>query len=109
MALVDVGIAPLGHDSGSSLKIPDDLAHGKTVLCTEHGVRGFSGIDPFVELASMDDFDKRLAGLVAGLVENRTRHDRRADEARAWLMDNLDWTAAARPLTQWLERGTGTP
>ena len=69
MALCDVALCPITSGSGSSLKIPDYLAHGKPVVTTEFGMRGFEVLKGYVETTSIDGF----ASAVETLLDRRGR------------------------------------
>ena len=55
MALAEVAIAPMASGTGSSLKIPDYVAHGKVVIGTAIGMRGFTELTHYSSVMVTDD------------------------------------------------------
>lgn len=98
LALADVALSPIrAYDSGSSLKIADYVAHGKPVLATPHGWRGFEAIasaGPAVELSALPDALSRMLREVAGDPAPATA---RASKAQVELKARYDWSVAAMP------------
>jgi glycosyltransferase involved in cell wall biosynthesis len=91
-ALAALAVAPMGDGTGSSLKIPDYLAHGKPVISTPIGLRGFDAIAPHVEVVSLDDMASACSRLVAQLMASPASLDARAEAAWRLVRDTLDWT-----------------
>ena len=96
VALADVALAPMRSETGSSLKIPEDIAHGKTVVGTPIGLRGYEALFRFPSAVAPDD-------MVAPLAEGWTRLQRDPEsdstacrEARNWVKRKLDWSVAAQ-------------
>ena len=109
--LSEVAIAPMTLGTGSSLKIPDYLAHGKAVVSTELGVRGHDAMKPFVTIAPMDQFRAAVSGVLADLETTPSCFDARGRDGRARVAETLDWSVVAEPLVRELraQAKRGTP
>ena len=86
----DLALNPVSSGGGSSLKLPDYLAHGLATLNTPVGARGA----PVEELgvgyvAERDAF----ASAFAELMINRTELNTMGAGARAFAVDQLSWQA----------------
>ncbi len=93
MSQWDLALNPVTVGGGSSLKLPDYMAHGLPTLNTSQGARGFAvaerGAGRVVELA---EFPRALGQMLsdpAGLVAQGGR-------ARAYAEQDLSWTATAQ-------------
>lgn len=103
-ALSDVAISPVDTGSGSSLKIPDYAAHGKLIVSTGFGARGFDLLHPYLTSTELDGFAAALTD-VLGLPANV--QGERCLAARRTVETQYDWTrvaarlmAAAEPLAR---------
>jgi len=92
LGISDLALAPMKYDSGSSLKIPDYISHGKPVLTTEHGLRGFEALRPHLELQNLDAFPAALDRLCGRIKENPGSCDRLVESSRACVMKHYDWS-----------------
>jgi len=97
-ALADVALAPMKSGTGSSLKVPDYLAHGKIVVGTPIGLRGFEEFLKFPSVISSEDIRGALAEVLERLAQDPSAFDHSCREAREWVKATLDWSVAARPL-----------
>ena len=104
--LAEVALAPMKSGTGSSLKIPDYVAHGKIVVGTPIGLRGFEKFNQFASVISAADVARALADVLAQLERQPDAYDDAGRQARAWAEKTLDWSAAAKPLVAAL-RGEG--
>ena len=101
-----VALNPVLTGGGSSLKLPDYLAHGLATISTPQGSRGFPVEDGGIgEVVEREEFPSALWHLLA---EDERRVDF-ADKARAYAAAHLGWTAQAAPLREWLERRAAPP
>ena len=96
--LAEIAIAPMIHGTGSSLKIPDYLAHGKILLSTEIGARGHEALHPYVHLVHRDKFASALREILAQLDRDPAAFDCRAKAAREKVKATLDWSVVCAPL-----------
>ncbi len=96
----DVALNPVRAGGGSSLKLPDYLAHGLPTLSTPQGARGFAvaaaGIGRVVE---RHEFPAALRELLDD-PQLRFEYARRA---RSYAARHLTWQGQAAPLRAWLE------
>jgi glycosyltransferase involved in cell wall biosynthesis len=97
-ALADVALAPMKSGTGSSLKIPEYVAHGKLVVGTPVGLRGFAALGAFESVIAADDVGGALAQVLARLEQDPAAFDPACRAAREWIDRNLDWSVAAQPL-----------
>ncbi|MGD9612126.1 MAG: glycosyltransferase [Kiritimatiellia bacterium] len=102
-ALADVALAPMESGTGSSLKIPEYVAHGKIVVGTPIGLRGFEALREFESVVAADDVAAALAAVLARLQRDPESYATACREARDWVKRNLDWSVAAQPLMAALE------
>ena len=106
-ALADVALAPMTIGTGSSLKIPDYVAHGKIVVATPIGLRGFEDLARIPSVVAAHDVRAALAEVLDRLAGDATAYDAPCMEAREWVEQNLDWNVAARPLVEAMRAGGG--
>ncbi|HEV2300118.1 MAG TPA: glycosyltransferase [Stellaceae bacterium] len=96
-----VALNPVLTGGGSSLKLPDYLAHGLATISTPEGSRGFAvereGVGRVVD---RDEFPSVLWHLLAD-DELRSEY---ALKARAYAQRHLRWEAQTAPLRQWFGR-----
>ncbi len=95
-----VALNPVRSGGGSSLKLPDYLAHGLPTLSTPQGARGFAVAAAEIgEVVERHEFPAALSELLddPGL---RSEYARRAREYAA---RHLTWQAQAAPLRAWFE------
>ena len=97
-SLADIALAPMQSGTGSSLKIPDYIAHGKIVLGTPVSFRGIQSANRFSSVAAADDLVPRFRDAARRLAANPDEYTAACAAARAWVQAELDWTAAVRPL-----------
>ncbi len=97
-ALADVAICPVVSGSGSSLKIPDYAAHGKPIVTTAFGLRGFDELTPHVAVAELDAFGDAMERTMDELLSNPDAVGRRCSEARGIIGSQFDWNAIMAPL-----------
>jgi glycosyltransferase involved in cell wall biosynthesis len=100
MALAEVALAPMVSGTGSSLKIPDYVAHGQVVIGTAIGMRGFTELAHYSSVMVTDDVRAALANSLRMLETNPQSFDKDCQAAREWVEKTLDWTAAAQPLLE---------
>ena len=100
MALAEVAVAPMASGTGSSLKIPDYVAHGQIVIGTAIGMRGFTELTHYSSVIATDDVRAALANSLRMLETNPQSFDKDCQAAREWVEKTLDWTAAAQPLLE---------
>lgn len=105
MALTEVAIAPMTSGTGSSLKVPDYIAHGKVVIGTAIGMRGFAELASYPSVIVTDDVPAALANALTMLEKDPHAFDRDCQAARAWVAKTLAWSAAAQPLVEAMRQG----
>lgn len=97
-ALTVLAVAPMREGTGSSLKIPDYLAHGKTVVSTAIGVRGYPQLDRVVDISAIEQFGERVRARLLELNTNASALDDRAEAAFRVVQQDLDWQVIGRTL-----------
>ncbi|MDD2240806.1 MAG: glycosyltransferase [Kiritimatiellae bacterium] len=107
MALAEVAIAPMTSGTGSSLKVPDYIAHGKVVISTAIGLRGFAELTSYPSVRMTDDVPAALADVLAKLEQDPHAFDQDAQAARAGIAKTLEWSAAAQPLVEAVRQAIG--
>ena len=103
MALSCLAIAPMEIGTGSSLKIPDYIAHGKPVMATTIGLRGFEHLAGSVDVVELDGFAAAIARRLDDLSKNTAALDARADLAFESVRQSLDWPVMARQVQTLIE------
>lgn len=98
MALCCLAIAPIEIGTGSSLKIPDYIAHGKPVITTPTGLRGFDHLRSHVDVADLDHFEAVVRTKLEALNQDPAALDRQAEQAWSCVRDTLDWPVIAGQL-----------
>lgn len=106
-ALADVGLAPMKSGTGSSLKIPDYIAHGKIVVGTPIGLRGGEELLAFESVVASEDVKGTLKKVLERLERDPESYTEPCRQAREWVAAHLDWTVAAKPLVDALDRAAG--
>ncbi len=97
LAMADLALAPIpGYDSGSSLKVAEYIAHGKPVLATVAGRRGYEMLGDLLPEVALDAMADRLGALLAQLAGDRSALDADAARARDLLRQHYDWSSIAR-------------
>lgn len=109
LALSDLALCPVESGSGSSLKVPDYAAHGKPVLSTEFGLRGFDALKPVVRIARLSDFAKGLSESLAELKQNPDEVEAQCLEGRRVVERTLDWSVVTPSLDAALSALAGRP
>lgn len=102
-ALASVALAPMNSGTGSSLKIPDYVAHGKIVVGTPVGLRGFEALTRFASVIRTPDVGGALDQVLARLERDPAAFDPDCRAARAEVQAAWDWSVVARPLVAALE------
>ena len=102
-ALADVALAPMKSGTGSSLKIPDYIAHGKIVIGTPVGLRGFEVAAQFPSVIATEDVRGAMAQVLGRLAQDPAAYDPACRAAREWVRATLDWSVVARPLVEALK------
>jgi len=96
LAMADLALAPIpGYDSGSSLKIAEYIAHGKPVIASPAGRRGYEGIGELLPSVAMENMAVVLGSLLALLEGDRIKLDNDSKQARLLLVEKYDWQAIA--------------
>lgn len=110
-ALAGVALAPMKSGTGSSLKIPDYVAHGKIVIGTPVGLRGFEALARFASVIQTPDVGGALGAVLARLEQDPAAFDSGCRVARAEVQAAWDWSVVARPLVAALggRPASGTP
>ena len=93
--------------TGSSLKIPDYVIHGKIVIATPIGLRGHEDLAKFSSIIPTRDVRAALAEVLARLELDPRAYDQACREARDWAKQSLDWSVAAQPLVAALGERVG--
>ena len=97
MALATTALCPMRLGTGSSLKVPDCLAHGKITLATSVGARGFPGVEEVVTMLDREHFAAEIDGLIAGLADNLDAWDARSRGGRVYVERELSWEHVVKP------------
>ena len=110
-ALAGVALAPMKSGTGSSLKIPDYVAHGKIVIGTPVGLRGFEALARSASVIQTPDVGGALGAVLARLEQDPEAFDPDCRAARAEVQAAWDWSVVARPLVAALggRPAPGTP
>lgn len=103
-ALADLAISPLFTGTGTSLKIPDYLAHGKIVISTAIGMRGFSNLEKFVFMANETTFAGKIGQVLDWAHTDMASLNERAKTAHAHIQQTLDWSIACQDLPECIQR-----
>ncbi len=91
LALADIALAPMKSGTGSSLKIPEYVAHGKIVVGTPVGLRGFEALAGLAAVVVADDVGAALAEMLAKLQQDPESCSAACRVARGWVERHLDW------------------
>ena len=97
MALATTALCPMKMGTGSSLKAPDGLAHGKITVSTPVGARGFPGIEAVMTIVERDQFSTELDTLITGLADNLDAWDARSRGGRVYVERELSWEHVVKP------------
>lgn len=101
-----VALNPVPSGGGSSLKLPDYMAHGLVSLSTPSGARGFAAeAHDAGEVAQTTDFARTLGRLL----EDPAALARRRDQARRYAAERLTWDVITAPYRDELHRLFGAP
>lgn len=103
MALCRLAIAPMEIGTGSSLKIPDYIAHGKPVVATEIGLRGFEYLAGAVDVVALDGVASAVGRRLDELEKDPAALDAREADAFEIVRRNLDWPVMARQVQALVE------
>lgn len=99
-ALSDIALAPMKTGTGSSLKIPEYVAHGKIVVGTPIGLRGFEELQTFDSVVASEDVKGALNTVLARLERKPDSYSEPCHKAREWVAAHLEWALAAKPLVE---------
>ncbi|MBB4197657.1 hypothetical protein CCR94_13010 [Rhodoblastus sphagnicola] len=98
----DLALNPLTAGGGSSLKLPDYMAHGLPTLNTAEGARGFAvaarGAGRVVDLADFPAALRQMLAESAALADQGARARAYAEEELSWAAAANDYRAALRSL-----------
>ena len=110
-SLASVALAPMKSGTGSSLKIPEYVAHGKIVIGTPVGLRGFEALAQSASVIQTPDVGGALGAVLARLEQEPAAFDPDCRAARAEVQAAWDWSVVARPLVAALggRPAPGTP
>lgn len=97
LAASDVGVNPVAHGAGSSVKVRDYLAAGLPVLTTEAGARGLRPEDRRVRVVPRQRFAAALAERLPLGGDPAPGADATWEDLGARLRDELETLRAARP------------
>ncbi len=96
LAMADFCLAPIaGYDSGSSLKVADYIAHGKPVLATTAGRRGYEMLGDLLPELPLETISEQVGALLLELDADRVALDARARSSRELLRAHYDWRMIA--------------
>lgn len=99
-SLASVALAPMRSGTGSSLKIPDYVAHGKIVVGTPIGLRDFESLTHFASVIQAEDVGGALGQVLARLARAPAAFDEACRAAREEVQRIWDWSVVARPLVE---------
>ncbi len=102
-ALADVALAPMKSGTGSSLKIPEYIAHGKVVVGSPIGFRGFEELLRFSSIVADEDVQGAFARVLERFEQNPEYFTESCRDARQWIESHFDWTAATRTMLDRLD------
>lgn len=97
-SLSEIALAPMKTGTGSSLKIPEYVAHGKIVVGTPIGLRGFEELQEFDSVLASDDIKGALGKVLERLEHDPESFTESCRRAREWVAAHLDWSVVAKPL-----------
>lgn len=106
-SLADVALAPMKNGTGSSLKIPDYLAHGKVVVGTPMGWRTFEAFARFPSAVVSEDLRGALTQVLKEVENDPGKFTSACREARELAKATLDWSVTATPILDMLRRRRG--
>lgn len=105
LAMADFCLAPIaGYDSGSSLKVADYIAHGKPVIATNAGRRGYEMLGDLLPEHKLEAVPAAVERLLAMLRSDRGSMDSIALNARDCLREHYDWSVIGRGYHRRFER-----
>ena len=104
MALTTIALNPLSSGSGTSLKVPDYIAHGKPIITTPLGLRGYEEFEPWLHCVELESFPDVLSTMLKALAQDEYVLDGDCISARDHLKKELDWGVIATKLKPDLER-----
>ncbi len=89
-----IALNPITSGGGSSLKLPDFMAHALPTINTTQGARGFGVAEHGAGLViNLDEFRSAIGRLIADPAQRRSMSER----AFAYARDHLSWAALTRP------------
>ncbi len=101
-----IALNPLASGGGSSLKLPDCMAHELATLNTPLGARGFAIAEHDAgAVVERGDVAKTLAAMLA----DRTRLQSQRRNAYAYASEELDWANLAQPYAERLAHLAAPP
>jgi glycosyltransferase involved in cell wall biosynthesis len=93
LSMADFAISPIAeYDIGSSLKIAEYIAHGKPVLATPYGLRGYEMMQETIRPRPLEDLAIVLQEHLDVLARDPTALDAPAEVARDQLRKFYDWS-----------------
>ena len=97
LSMADVALSPIpGYDIGSSLKISEYMAHGKPVLATTFGLRGYEMLGDALHPRPMDELPVAFGEAMRQLAGDSEALDASACVARDRLREHYDWAVISR-------------
>lgn len=99
-SLSDIALAPMKTGTGSSLKVPEYVAHGKIVVGTPTGLRGFEELQEFDSVLASEDIQGALGKVLERLEHDPESFTEPCRRARERVAAHLDWSVAAKPLVE---------
>jgi len=100
----DICIAPLRYGSGIKFKVLEWMACGKVVIATSKAAEGI-GVTNGREIIIEDDFEKYPA-LISRLLDDPPYANEIGQNARQFVLKNLDWDICSEPLLRYIRHGT---
>lgn len=103
-AIASLTVAPMREGTGTSLKIPDYIAHGKPVVSTAVGLRGYQRLEKTVDIIPIERFVEPVRARLRELADQPSVLDARAEAAGHVVRDHYDWRVIGAEATARLER-----
>lgn len=103
-ALSALAVAPMRDGTGSSLKIPDYIAHGKPVVSTAIGMRGYPNLEEVVDVVPIEQFEDGVRRRLEQLAAKPDALDDRAESAWRFVRAHFDWQVIGREIATRLKQ-----
>lgn len=97
MSLAITAIAPMEIGVGTSLKIPDYLAHGRPLVSNLTGSRSFDDLASVIQVATREDFARALGDLLTRMCDDPGGVDRTCRKGRDLVETLLSWDVTTQP------------